>query len=91
MRALVVSPGKRGSMRLADVAEPELEDGSLLVEAVAVGICGTDREILDGQYGWPPPARDTLITRRVPLADWRQAFARQPHDVKVILELASLS
>jgi glucose 1-dehydrogenase len=48
-------------MRLANVAEPELRDGSLLVEAVAVGICGTDREILEGRYGWPPPGRGTLI------------------------------
>jgi threonine dehydrogenase-like Zn-dependent dehydrogenase len=28
-----------------------------------------------------------LITRRVPLARWREAFERQPTDVKVLLEL----
>lgn len=27
-----------------------------------------------------------LITRRLPLADWPQAFSRRPHDVKVIVE-----
>jgi hypothetical protein len=27
-----------------------------------------------------------LITRRVRLADWQQAFVRQPHDIKVILD-----
>ena len=27
-----------------------------------------------------------LITRRVKLADWEQAFMRQPHDIKVILD-----
>jgi threonine dehydrogenase-like Zn-dependent dehydrogenase len=27
-----------------------------------------------------------LITRRVRLADWQQAFVRQPHDIKVVLE-----
>jgi threonine dehydrogenase-like Zn-dependent dehydrogenase len=28
-----------------------------------------------------------LITRRVPLDHWREAFARQPGDVKVLLEI----
>jgi threonine dehydrogenase-like Zn-dependent dehydrogenase len=30
-----------------------------------------------------------LITRRVPLADYASAFARGPHDVKVVLELGA--
>jgi threonine dehydrogenase-like Zn-dependent dehydrogenase len=29
-----------------------------------------------------------LVTRRVPLANWQQAFQRQPDDVKVVLQLA---
>jgi threonine dehydrogenase-like Zn-dependent dehydrogenase len=33
----------------------------MLVEALAVGICGTDAEIEEGGYGWPPPGRDRLI------------------------------
>ena len=33
----------------------------MLVEALAVGICGTDVEIAEGGYGWPPPGRDRLI------------------------------
>jgi glucose 1-dehydrogenase len=33
----------------------------VLVEALAVGICGTDAEIADGGYGWLPPERDRLI------------------------------
>jgi threonine dehydrogenase-like Zn-dependent dehydrogenase len=31
---------------------------------------------------------DALITRRVPLDRWREAFERQPDDVKVLLEIA---
>ena len=27
-----------------------------------------------------------LITRRVPLADWQQAFVRQPDDIKVLID-----
>ena len=28
-----------------DMPEPDMRDGSILVEAVAVGVCGTDVEI----------------------------------------------
>ena len=33
----------------------------MLVEALAVGVCGTDVEIAGGLYGWPPPGRERLI------------------------------
>ena len=61
MRALTVIPEKSGSARLDDVPEPPIEDGPVLVEVLAVGVCGTDREIVDGKYGWVPPGRDRLI------------------------------
>ncbi|HEX6636609.1 MAG TPA: hypothetical protein VF033_03035, partial [Steroidobacteraceae bacterium] len=32
---------------------------------------------------------DALITRRVPLERWQEAFTRQPDDVKVLLDLAA--
>jgi glucose 1-dehydrogenase len=31
------------------------------VEAVAVGICGTDVEIVEGKYGWAPPGHARLV------------------------------
>ena len=61
MRALTVEPGKKGSLRLQDVADPDAGSGSLLVEAVAVGVCGTDIEIAQGLYGWAPPGRTRLV------------------------------
>jgi glucose 1-dehydrogenase len=62
MRALTVTPGKADSLRLVDDApEPAQAEGEVLVEAVAVGICGTDAEILGGDYGEPPEGRDTLV------------------------------
>ena len=61
MWALTVTPGIAGSLRVEDVPEPDPGLGSVLVEALAVGICGTDAEIADGGYGWPPPGRDRLI------------------------------
>ena len=61
MKAVTVEPGVAGSVRYEDVPEPDESTGSILVEAVAVGICGTDVEITSGAYGWPPPGRDRLI------------------------------
>ncbi|MFC7545060.1 glucose 1-dehydrogenase [Plantactinospora sp. GCM10030261] len=61
MRAITVSPGSAGSLRLADLPDPPPHEGSVLVEALAVGICGTDQEIIDGQYGEAPPDSDSLV------------------------------
>jgi threonine dehydrogenase-like Zn-dependent dehydrogenase len=61
MRAITVVPGKEGSAELTDVDEPPSSDGPVLVEAVSLGICGTDREIIGGAYGAPPPGRDRLV------------------------------
>ena len=60
MRALAVTPGRPGSARLDDVPEPPASDGSVLVETLAVGVCGTDLEIISGDYGEAPPGEDYL-------------------------------
>jgi threonine dehydrogenase-like Zn-dependent dehydrogenase len=61
MKAITLEPGKSGTARLEDVPEPGPHDGSVLVEAVAVGVCGTDVEIVEGKYGWAPPGRTRLV------------------------------
>jgi threonine dehydrogenase-like Zn-dependent dehydrogenase len=61
MKAVTVQPGIGGSARFEEVPEPDEATGSVLVEAVAVGICGTDVEIASGAYGWAPPGKDRLI------------------------------
>jgi glucose 1-dehydrogenase len=38
-----------------------VHDGSVLVEAIAVGVCGTDAEIAEGKYGWAPPGKKRLV------------------------------
>ena len=58
MRALTVA---KTELQVRDVPDPAPADGELLVEAVALGICGTDREIVGGGYGVAPPGRDYLI------------------------------
>lgn len=62
MRAFVVTPGRPGSGRLADVAEPQPRSGDAVVDVLAVGVDGTDRELARGEYGEAPPGDDYLIT-----------------------------
>lgn len=61
MKAITVEPKKVGSARLEEIAEPDGRDGSVLVEAIAVGVCGTDVEIAEGKYGWAPPEQSRLV------------------------------
>ena len=61
MRALTVKPLEAGSARVEEVPDPEPGDGELLVRGVAVGICGTDKEIVAGEYGWAPPGSERLV------------------------------
>lgn len=58
---MTVTPGVPGRAELAQLPEPERTGREMLVEMLALGVCGTDREILAGQYGWPPPGRDRLV------------------------------
>jgi glucose 1-dehydrogenase len=61
MKAVTVEPRTPGTARLEDVPEPDVNDGSVLVEAIAVGVCGTDVEIVEGHHGWAPPGRTRLV------------------------------
>jgi threonine dehydrogenase-like Zn-dependent dehydrogenase len=56
-----VVPLEKDSAELSEIPEPTSADGSVLVQAVATGVCGTDREIVEGAYGAPPPGRDRLV------------------------------
>jgi glucose 1-dehydrogenase len=61
VKAITVVPKTADSIVYEDVPEPDEAMGSILVEAVAVGICGTDVEIATGKYGWAPPGRERLV------------------------------
>jgi len=61
VKALTVEPGTANSIRLDDRPEPTPDPTRLLVRTLALGICGTDREIVSGKYGWAPPDTPRLI------------------------------
>ena len=61
MLAMTVVPGQPGSAAIDDVPEPDAGDGALLVRGLAAGVCGTDREIAEGDYGTAPPGEGKLI------------------------------
>ncbi|MCW3820392.1 glucose 1-dehydrogenase [Micromonospora sp. DR5-3] len=62
MRAVTVTPGVPNSLRCdPDWPEPPPEEGAILVEGLAVGICGTDQEIISGAYGEAPPGQERLV------------------------------
>jgi D-arabinose 1-dehydrogenase-like Zn-dependent alcohol dehydrogenase len=48
MKAITVEPMKPGSARYEEVAEPDISEGAVLVKGLAVGVCGTDVEIVEG-------------------------------------------
>ena len=61
MRAITVLPETPNSIRLDDVPEPPSTDGAVLVQALTLGVCGTDREIIAGEFGETPDGHDRLI------------------------------
>jgi len=58
MRALTVRPGTAGTLAVETVPDPEPGADELLVEGLALGVCGTDKEIVRGDYGWAPGVPD---------------------------------
>src|SRR6185503_16383157 len=65
MKAIAVHPGKPGSVHLAALPRPSVEDvpggRGVLVKVLRVGVDGTDREINAAEYGAAPPGYDFLV------------------------------
>jgi glucose 1-dehydrogenase len=73
MRALTIAPAEAGSLAVRDVPTPEPAPDEILVDALAVGVCGTDREIAAGMYGSAPPGEDRLVLGHESLGRVREA------------------
>lgn len=58
---MTVTPGKSDSATVGDVPEPPVADGSILVQGLLTGICGTDLELVSGAFGSGRPGADRLV------------------------------
>ena len=58
--AMAVEPGRKGSATTVEVTAP-VGSGEVLVDGLLVGICGTDTEIANGDYGDAPPGEGHLV------------------------------
>src|SRR4051812_41823646 len=61
MRALTVVPRVPGSAELGMLDQAPGEPGGVAIRPLVVGICGTDREILKGEYGEAAEGRSRLV------------------------------
>jgi glucose 1-dehydrogenase len=61
LRAITLLPGVPNSAQLENIPEPPESYGSILVRALTLGVCGTDREIVSGAYGELPPDSERLV------------------------------
>jgi threonine dehydrogenase-like Zn-dependent dehydrogenase len=61
MRAWVADWRQAGQACVRDVPEPADDPALLQVQAIANGVCGTDREIISGGHGAPPSGQDYLV------------------------------
>ena len=73
MQAITIVPGQPNSVSLSHVSDPDPSEGSLLVRACQLGICGTDFELIAGNYGWAPEASSHLILGHESLGEVQQA------------------
>jgi threonine dehydrogenase-like Zn-dependent dehydrogenase len=77
VKALAVVPGEAGSACVVERDAPAGE-GAVLVEGLAVGVCGTDVEIASGAYGTAPAGRQHLIVGHESLGRVLDAPASAP-------------
>ena len=61
MKAIAVIPRKANSIHIRDVPDPPMSPEHVLVQTIRVGLCGTDADIVRGEYGEAPPGDDYLI------------------------------
>jgi len=75
VQALTVRPGEADSAAVVDFADPDPGEGAVLVDGVALGVCGTDREIVAAEYGEAPPGEELLVLGHESLGRVREAPA----------------
>src|SRR5690349_4092294 len=95
MHAVTIEPRRAGSLRLEERPDPVRRADEILARTVAVGVCGTDRELIEGRYGEAPPGHARLLLGHESLArvveapaasgfapgDWMVGIVRHPDPV----------
>ena len=61
VRGLAVRIGEPHSLQMVSIPLPEIGPDDVEINVLEAGICGTDREIIDGQFGTPPFGESTLV------------------------------
>jgi threonine dehydrogenase-like Zn-dependent dehydrogenase len=61
MKACTITPGDLATAGVEEIADPDPEDGAVLVEGLLTGVCGTDVEIAKDGYGEPPAGHKRLV------------------------------
>lgn len=86
MKAIAVHPGQKSSVHLADVPKPSLADvpdgRGVLVQVLRVGLCGTDKDIINAEYGAAPPGSDVLVIGHENLGKVIEAGPNAPPEFK---------
>ena len=75
MKAITIQPGVADSARLDEVPEPPASAGAVLVRTLAMGVCGTDLELVRGEYGEAPPGEQRLVLGHESLGEVLEAPA----------------
>src|SRR5258708_11775979 len=77
MRAVAVFPAEKEVRILTDHPEPRLTaDDQVKLRMLQVGVCGTDREICEFQYGQPPAGSPYLVLGHESLGEVVEVGAR---------------
>ncbi|MBA2469799.1 MAG: glucose 1-dehydrogenase [Chloroflexia bacterium] len=61
VRAVAIIPAQPGAVRVTTIDVPEPGPGEVEIGVIRVGVCGTDRELIRGEIGFPPAGSDELI------------------------------
>ncbi len=65
MKAIAIRPGTPGSLHLRDVPRPSIDEvpggRGVRVGIIRAGLCGTDADLVGGEYGRAPEGADFLV------------------------------
>jgi glucose 1-dehydrogenase len=84
INALTVIPKQSGSASLSPMPGPVGDLQGIVLQPLSVGVCGTDREIMRGDYGRAPPGESLLVLGHECVARVAEAGAMRPSGSLVV-------